>query len=169
MKDSSSRCRRTSDPAGDRLPLGVDRREFLRALGAASIAAGAASGCTVPVRTIRLADAAAFEISIARFPELANPGGRVRAIHPSAGAIYVIRSAEGALALSAICTHQSCDVAPSGAGFRCPCHGSRFDADGSRRSGPARRALERFDAEIEGDRIVVRVETSPNSNPSKGS
>ena len=36
-------------------------------------------------------------------------------------------------AFSAVCTHQGCPVQRAGNGFRCPCHGATYDANG----GPA--------------------------------
>lgn len=42
------------------------------------------------------------------------------------------------------CTHLRCRVAPvEGGGFSCPCHASRYDAEGRPVSGPAPRPLAR--------------------------
>jgi cytochrome b6-f complex iron-sulfur subunit len=51
--------------------------------------------------------------------------------------IFVYRSREGFRALSALCPHLGCVVAAAGRGFRCPCHGSTFDARGAVLHGPA--------------------------------
>ncbi|WP_113717569.1 Rieske (2Fe-2S) protein [Arthrobacter dokdonensis] len=62
------------------------------------------------------------------------------------------------LAYSDVCTHAGCAVAPDGADFKCPCHSSVFKGtDGTVVSGPAREALPRFAAAIDGDWITVRV------------
>ena len=46
--------------------------------------------------------------------------------------------------LDLTCTHLRCRVAPiEGGGFSCPCHGSRYDAEGRPVSGPAPKALAR--------------------------
>jgi Rieske Fe-S protein len=46
------------------------------------------------------------------------------------------------VAMTAICTHQGCTVAPAGAQLVCPCHGSVYkSADGSNVSGPAPKPL----------------------------
>ncbi len=58
-------------------------------------------------------------------------------------ALWMYRDQQGFYAISAICTHLGCIVAqdPNG-GFRCPCHGSVFAADGAVRGGPAPRGLD---------------------------
>lgn len=62
------------------------------------------------------------------------------------------------LAYSDICTHAGCKVAPSGEHFKCPCHGSVFKgADGTVVSGPAKEALPRYAAGIDGEWIFVSV------------
>ena len=47
-------------------------------------------------------------------------------------------------AISNTCTHLGCVVATTEIGFDCPCHGSRFDADGTVLGGPAPRPLPWF-------------------------
>ncbi len=62
--------------------------------------------------------------------------------------LAVYRDAAGALhAVSAICTHQGCQVAfnPTEQSWDCPCHGSRFDVDGAVLDGPAKKPLERHE------------------------
>ena len=58
-------------------------------------------------------------------------------------AIYVVRTAEGFFALSAICTHLGCLTAykPDLGIIACPCHGSKFNKDGVKIEGPAPRPL----------------------------
>lgn len=53
-------------------------------------------------------------------------------------------------ALARRCPHLGCRVAPSTrGGFECPCHGSTFDAEGRRTSGPARTGLRVVDVDVE--------------------
>ncbi len=67
----------------------------------------------------------------ARFP----PGSKV--FVEDAG-VFVLRDGKGLRALSAICTHLGCNVrADEGGGYVCPCHGSRYDAEGRVTGGPA--------------------------------
>lgn len=68
-------------------------------------------------------------------------GGRRRAVY---------RAVDGSLhTVSARCTHLGCLVAFNEAetAWECPCHGSRFDVDGSVLQGPAVRPLEPYDDE----------------------
>ena len=55
--------------------------------------------------------------------------------------LYVFNSADGFFAISSICTHLGCTVRHTGAGFECPCHGSRFDENGLVVQGPPPRPL----------------------------
>lgn len=62
------------------------------------------------------------------------------------------------LAYSDICTHAGCKIAPTGAQFRCPCHGSVFmGTDGTVESGPAKLPLPRYAAAIDGEWITVSI------------
>lgn len=58
-------------------------------------------------------------------------------------AIYIVRSAQGFFALSAICTHLGCLTAykPDLGIIACPCHGSKFNKEGVKIAGPAPRPL----------------------------
>ena len=59
--------------------------------------------------------------------------------------LFVFNSDAGFYAISSICTHLGCNVnyVPSG-GFACPCHGSRYDANGQVIQGPAPKPLDWF-------------------------
>lgn len=95
---------------------------------------------------------------LARYPELERADGRVKVVTETQGAFFVCRGEDGAYyGLSAICTHQGCTVASAGRGFRCPCHGSTYDAFGRNTRGPARRPLARFVATREGDSVVLEL------------
>jgi Rieske Fe-S protein len=157
---------------------GCDRRGFLGAAcsgaigcaaaalaGSGALGALGAAGCTSPPRTYRPRSGEPASIPLERYPELRSPGGLVKALHPSLGALFVRRAdpadPERYEALSALCTHTGCVIAPSGGGFTCPCHGSSFDREGAVTSGPANEPLPRFLALREGDRIVVSAPPSP--------
>jgi Rieske Fe-S protein len=57
--------------------------------------------------------------------------------------------------LSAICTHAGCTVSEvAGPTIKCPCHGSRFNLDGSVARGPASAPLPAEPISVQGDSIV---------------
>ena len=61
------------------------------------------------------------------------------------------------IALSAKCTHTGCTVAWQEDLFACPCHGSKFNPDGSVVTGPAAAPLTQYAAKMEGDAILVAL------------
>ena len=58
-------------------------------------------------------------------------------------------------AISLTCTHQPCAVRRSAAGFLCPCHGSKFAADGQVEMGPAKSPLPFFQLSVETGELFV--------------
>jgi cytochrome b6-f complex iron-sulfur subunit len=73
--------------------------------------------------------------------------------------VAVGRDVNGLYALTIICTHQGCQVAPGGAGAAlrliCPCHGSQFDANGAVVRGPASRPLVHYAVEVDAAGNVI--------------
>jgi Rieske Fe-S protein len=58
---------------------------------------------------------------------------------------------------SAICTHAGCTVAEVVDGsINCPCHGSRFNLDGTVAKGPAKRPLDARGIVVQGDSIALQ-------------
>jgi Rieske Fe-S protein len=90
----------------------------------------------------------------------AQPGG-VLEVKPGGGHpdILLLAPATGGpwRAVTAHCTHKGCVVGWNAAGgeWDCPCHGSRFSADGQVMSGPATLPLQAPPAHLEGDSLVV--------------
>jgi len=74
--------------------------------------------------------------------------------------IYIVHGPEGIYAMSAVCTHLGCLTAwkPELGIVACPCHGSKFNRDGSKIEGPAPRPLRWLQASLsdEGDLLVDR-------------
>ena len=68
------------------------------------------------------------------------PAGSVTA-RPEERLFVYNNPGEGIHAISAVCTHLGCVVNRTTEGFFCPCHGSRFDASGRVKAGPAPRPL----------------------------
>ena len=60
--------------------------------------------------------------------------------------VFLIRDGNSYAAISAVCTHLGCTVRnnPDGSGFSCPCHGSKYTADGTNFAGPAPKPLEAY-------------------------
>jgi cytochrome b6-f complex iron-sulfur subunit len=116
------------------------RRDFLglAALWSAVLAMGTALAGVMrlpkpavlpgPLRVYKLGDPAQYSVgSVTRM---------------EAGGFFLFHEEQGFFAISSVCTHLGCVVAHTeGEGFACPCHGSRFSADGSVIGGPAPAAL----------------------------
>ena len=58
--------------------------------------------------------------------------------------LFIVNSPDGLYGISSVCTHLGCNVKRAGAGFQCPCHGSRFDPHGRVVQGPAPAPLRWF-------------------------
>ncbi|MGH3916299.1 MAG: FAD-dependent oxidoreductase [Pseudonocardiaceae bacterium] len=74
------------------------------------------------------------------------PAGQARVMRDGLGKVGVFREPDGTLhAVSLRCTHLGCLLRFNGAerSWDCPCHGSRFDVDGSVLEGPAVKPLAR--------------------------
>lgn len=67
--------------------------------------------------------------------------------------IYIVRTAAGFYAVSAICTHLGCITQWKAEAnqIACPCHGSKFKQDGTKIEGPAPRALDHFSIALTAD------------------
>ena len=77
-----------------------------------------------------------------------------------AGPVIVISdpdSPEGVTAFNSTCSHQGCNVDWKDTEFVCPCHGSKFAADGSVVNGPAPDPLSSFEAKVDGDVVLVKA------------
>ena len=76
-------------------------------------------------------------------------GGAIAAKDADGKPIILTQPTAGTVvALSAICTHQGCTVAPDGKKLTCPCHGSVFDLNGDNVSGPAPSPLPGIDVHV---------------------
>lgn len=131
----------TPAPARSRLePEPVSRRDFLGlgALGTALFAMILAlfGAARLPRAAVVRAPSRKFKVNL---PETLAPG---EAFLPPGRSVALYREADGAVyAVSRICTHLGCLVNAGPDGFQCPCHGSRFAADGAVLKGPAPQPL----------------------------
>jgi cytochrome b6-f complex iron-sulfur subunit len=78
--------------------------------------------------------------------------------------VTIVRTEAGMAAISNTCTHLGCVATTSEIGFACPCHGSRFDADGAVLGGPAPRPLPWFKLSL-APNGEVEVDTSTPVDP----
>lgn len=71
--------------------------------------------------------------------------------------LFVIRERNQFHVISATCTHLGCTTEwkPALGEFDCPCHGSKFKADGTPFAGPAPRALAWYPLSVSGDGFLV--------------
>lgn len=119
----------------------LNRRAFLAKSAAAAAAAAVAAGCgngvfgpPLPAHGAGSLPSGSLVITVSQFPDLATVDRLVqvdleRAVKRSGPDTFV--------ALSTICTHQGCDAAVTSTNIiQCPCHGSRFDNNGSVINGP---------------------------------
>lgn len=60
----------------------------------------------------------------------------------------LLHTESGFSALSLTCTHLGCTVEQTANGFTCPCHASRFDADGNITHRPASEPLRQLRVEV---------------------
>lgn len=77
--------------------------------------------------------------------------------------VYIVRTAQGFYAVSAVCTHLGCITQwkPEANQIACPCHGSKFKPDGTKIEGPAPRPLPHFSITLtpDGELLVDKLET----------
>jgi cytochrome b6-f complex iron-sulfur subunit len=68
---------------------------------------------------------------------------------------------EGLTALFQRCVHLGCRVpwCITSQWFECPCHGSKYNAVGEKRDGPAPRGLDRFVVTVEGGQVKINTGT----------
>lgn len=117
-----------------------DRRDFL---GLAAAWAAAGTFALAALGSLRLPMPAVFPESDPRFKlGTSDRFARGSVTYFPKHHIWLFRSGRGFHAISSVCTHLGCIVARGADGaFRCPCHGSRFDASGRVTGGPAPRGL----------------------------
>lgn len=122
----------------------TQRRCFLKLVGAGSLASvvgGCSSSSSDPEG---FGDVSAGNVS-------ALPVGSLQAV---SGAPAIIgRDSGGVYAMTSTCTHEGCDMISQGSisasGIYCACHGSHFDVDGNRVSGPANSPLTHFEVTVD--------------------
>jgi Rieske Fe-S protein len=82
----------------------------------------------------------------------------VGSVGSTGGRILLGRDAGGLYAMTAVCTHNQCDLTVYGAlsasGISCQCHGSGFSLTGDRVKGPAIASLKHFKVDLAADGTI---------------
>lgn len=120
-------------------PTLLSRRQLLTALGSLSLLTALVGIGRASVRFLTPPVSQVRPVIIVAGPPGDFPAGILTSLADSP--VFIGRDEGGLFALSAVCTHLGCTVARSDEGLVCPCHGSRFTADGTNLAGPASRPL----------------------------
>jgi Rieske Fe-S protein len=144
-----------------RLPFDseLDRRDFLTSATLASVAAilAACSGSGLTGTDITPGPSS-ITVKLSDFPSLGVVGGIAAVGTVNVSPVAIVRTAQSSyVALSRICTHQTCVIDLVSNGFSCPCHGSRFNSQGNVTQGPATRPLTRLSAVLSADGTSLTV------------
>lgn len=121
---------------GSRLdPEPVVRRDFL---GLGALGAAASALLVAGFGILRLPKAAVLSSPSKKFRVVLPESLAAGQAYPAPGhTVALFRDEEGIYAISTVCTHLGCIVKSTPEGFDCPCHGSKFQADGVVLKGPA--------------------------------
>jgi cytochrome b6-f complex iron-sulfur subunit len=134
-------------------PEPMPRRDWL---GLASLGAMASALMFGLVGMLRLPKAAVLASPSKKFrvalPDALLPG---EAFVPPGRAVALFRDEAGVHAVSTVCTHLGCLVKPTGEGFECPCHGSKFSSEGTVTRGPAPQPLPWLKVSVSGGMVTV--------------
>ncbi len=134
-------------------PVFVSRRQFIVTAAAAVLAAwGGALLQSVLFPKTSVEQAKPVDIPLGELPV-----GASKQITYAGAPALVMRSQDGVLALSLVCTHLGCQVKwdPAQRVFHCPCHDGKFDEFGDVIAGPPPLPLERLMVKSMPDRLVV--------------
>ena len=71
------------------------------------------------------------------------------------GKFFLVRQGDEFLALYQVCTHLGCLLRETAEGFACPCHGSKYDKDGTLVASPAPRDMDQFSVQVTEEGLVT--------------
>ena len=131
----------------------VTRRDFLNLLTRGSLALSGLLGVGMALKYLGFQNEPEAQTRFDLGPAENFPPGSSTPV-PQANAVVLHKTGE-LTALSLVCTHLGCIVQPKEAGYACPCHGSRFGADGQVQRGPASRPLQNLRLETSADGHLI--------------
>lgn len=139
---------------------GVSRRDFLSEITLGALGVAGLGGATLTYQYF--SPNVLFEPSMtfrAGNPDL-YPENSVTFLQDQL--VYIVRTPAGFFAVSAVCTHLGCITQwkPEANLIACPCHGSKFQADGKKIEGPAPRPLPHYSISLtaDGELLVNKLE-----------
>jgi len=125
------------------------------AAGGGAAGVGAIAGCSASAKSARAASSASEGPTVLAKVADIPVGDAVSAVLDGSPILISQPTAGTVVAFTAICTHQGCTVAPAGTTFRCPCHGSVYNAaTGQVISGPAPAPLHQIPVKVTGGDVV---------------
>jgi len=170
---TAAKAKTAQSAAGESVGVSApSRREFLYYIWGASIALllGEATAGILWFALPRFREGefgGIFRLDPAELPE---PG--VEPLSFPAGRFHVIVTEdEGFVTLYGVCTHLGClpKWVPLNNRFECPCHGSKYQLDGTYIEGPAPRSLDRFKTTITfADGTTVETDAAGDPIPLAG-
>jgi Rieske Fe-S protein len=144
----------------DFLRFGIPRNTFIMGAGLGLIGTVVAA-CGGNKQTATGDQSATTSAAAPGSPAPAKPIAKTSAVPVGSGVIaddvVVTQPSAGVFkGFSATCTHLGCTVSTVADGtINCPCHGSKFNLDGSVAQGPAARPLDTKNVAVQGDSIVL--------------
>ena len=142
-------------PTRSRLePELMPRRDFLGLTAwwsaAAALLFGFLGAMRLPKAAVLPSPSKRFRV---RLPASLEAG---QAFIPQGRSVAIYKETSGIFAVSTVCTHLGCIVKTTEKGFDCPCHGSKFNKDGSVVRGPAPKALPWLEVKhLGGDNFLI--------------
>ncbi|HTP08196.1 MAG TPA: Rieske 2Fe-2S domain-containing protein [Anaerolineae bacterium] len=115
-------------------PSAMARRDFLALFGRGALWATAGVTVVVLLRYLSFTEPTPPQIFVLNEPS-AYPLDSTTPV--ADGRAFIKHDERGLYAINATCTHLGCLVKQSATGFDCPCHGSRYTANGAVTNGPA--------------------------------
>jgi len=120
------------------------------AAGAPASSAAAAPPAADP-STVATSAAAPTGTPLAAVADVESAGSLI--VNGADGPVLLASANGTVVGHTAVCTHQQCTIAASGA---CPCHGSRFDiSTGAVQNGPAQRPLDEIAVTVSGGQVYA--------------